>query len=304
MSHSPRRRHYSEMFRLGQVPTVEVNALKRNTLAATHLSCNQPNLGRTAPYAPEATFMVSLQLRPCPSHELRCNGRRKPIADYAANTLTIYDLREQWQATLVEPFEVFHFHVPSTALEALRDEHGERRIDRLVCDPAQGCADMGMRQLVNALLPVIDGREIASRLFSEYVMLAMREHVAVRYGGLSAEAALLNGNLAPWQQRRVTDFMLAHLDEDIALADLARECRLSVSYFIRAFKRTLGTTPHQWLTRLRVEAAARLLRSDMPLADIAIECGFVDQSHLTRVFSRHFGLPPGRHRRIEDLGNP
>jgi AraC-like DNA-binding protein len=68
---------------------------------------------------------------------------------------------------------------------------------------------------------------------------------------------------------------------------------LSASYFTRAFRQSLGTAPHQWLLRLRVERAKeQLLNSDASLADIAVGCGFADQSHFTRVFAKQIGVGP------------
>jgi AraC family transcriptional regulator len=106
------------------------------------------------------------------------------------------------------------------------------------------------------------------------------------------------GGLAPWQLRRVNDFVDANLDGDPSIARLAGECGLSVSHFARAFKQAVGLPPHQWLTKRRVDRARELLLdSGVELAEIALTCGFVDQSHLTRVFSRAEGCSPGRWRR-------
>ena len=70
-------------------------------------------------------------------------------------------------------------------------------------------------------------------------------------------------------------------------------------YFARAFKQATGVRPYTWLTKQRVERAKELLRDpSRKLADIAQLCGFVDQSHFTRVFSRSEGYSPGRWRRV------
>ena len=82
------------------------------------------------------------------------------------------------------------------------------------------------------------------------------------------------------------------------LNEVARECRLSVSHFSRAFRRSMGVAPHSWLLTRRVEAAKEKLRDDrLTLLDVALACGFADQSHLTRVFTRVVGISPGAWRR-------
>jgi AraC-like DNA-binding protein len=79
---------------------------------------------------------------------------------------------------------------------------------------------------------------------------------------------------------------------------LAEQCGLSVNYFSRAFKECTGLPPHQWLIRRRIEVARALLSNpDISLAEVALICGFADQSHFTRVFSRVMGISPGAWRR-------
>jgi AraC-like DNA-binding protein len=103
--------------------------------------------------------------------------------------------------------------------------------------------------------------------------------------------------LTIWQKQNALEFLEAHLGADPSVADLARATNMSSTSFARAFKRSLGVPPHQWLLRRRVERAKCMLRDvNEPLADIAIACGFSDQSHLTRVFTHHTGITPRRWR--------
>jgi transcriptional regulator GlxA family with amidase domain len=126
----------------------------------------------------------------------------------------------------------------------------------------------------------------------------MVAHLAGMYGGLDrsdmrAYAAPKGRMLTPLQQRRVTSRLLDDLAGDTSLSELAALCGLSRSYFIRAFKQTTGMPPYRWLLMQRVKRAKDLLRgTNMPIADIAVACGFADQSHLTRVFSKAFRISP------------
>jgi AraC family transcriptional regulator len=73
---------------------------------------------------------------------------------------------------------------------------------------------------------------------------------------------------------------------------------LSLAHFARAFKANTGLTPHQFVVNMRLERALELLSaSDESMADIAVICGFSDQSHFCRVFRRNFGVSPGTYRR-------
>jgi len=96
----------------------------------------------------------------------------------------------------------------------------------------------------------------------------------------------------------VREVMEARLAEPIPLADLAAAVSLSVSQFSRRFKASTGQTPHRFLMRVRAETACRLLRSSiMPIAEVAIQCGFSHQEHLTRVLRAQSGTTPAAVRR-------
>ena len=111
----------------------------------------------------------------------------------------------------------------------------------------------------------------------------------------------VRGGLAPWQERRAKEILCANLDGRMPLNEVARECRLSVSHFSRAFRRSTGAAPHNWLLTRRVDLAKEKLRDDrLSLLDVALACGFADQSHLTRVFTRMVGVSPGAWRRALD----
>jgi AraC family transcriptional regulator len=106
------------------------------------------------------------------------------------------------------------------------------------------------------------------------------------------------GGLSPWQIRKVTTHIEAHLDRPIRNEDLAAIVRLNPSHFCRAFRNSLGEPPHAYVIRRRVERAQGLMLStDASLSDIALDCGLADQSHLTRLFRRIVGDSPRAWRR-------
>ena len=108
----------------------------------------------------------------------------------------------------------------------------------------------------------------------------------------------LKGGLAPWQEKRALQMMAANLDGNVRLRSLAHEVGLSISQFSRAFRKSAGVPPHQWLLQRRVEAAKPLLKDRrLSLSEVALSVGFTDQSHFTRVFSAVVGMPPGLWRR-------
>ncbi|HTW73090.1 MAG TPA: AraC family transcriptional regulator [Acetobacteraceae bacterium] len=105
-------------------------------------------------------------------------------------------------------------------------------------------------------------------------------------------------SLAPWQARKVKEFIEASLDSKIRLSDCASRARLSASYFAHAFKATFGMTVCHYIRRRRVEHSQQLmLMSQQPLSQIALACGFADQAHYCRVFRDVVGWSPNAWRR-------
>lgn len=85
--------------------------------------------------------------------------------------------------------------------------------------------------------------------------------------------------------------------ENLQIADLAAAGSLSKSQFNRKFQRMFGTTPHEYLLRVRTNAACRLLETtDLTITAIALETGFFDHSHFSRIFRRIMSVTPGAYR--------
>ena len=107
-----------------------------------------------------------------------------------------------------------------------------------------------------------------------------------------------NRHLAPWQARRVIEFVEENLGGKIRLEDLAKPTRLGPRQFSRAFSSDFGKSPYAYVLRRRIERAKEMmLLTDEPLAFIAVRCGLSDQPHLTRMFHRFVGESPASWRR-------
>jgi len=116
--------------------------------------------------------------------------------------------------------------------------------------------------------------------------------------GSASPAVAPGGALSGWQLRRVTEFMADHIDDNIILEDMASLVKLSAKHFARAFRQSTGVPPHRWLVERRIERARELLATgNLSLAEIALACGFADQSHFTVAFRRSVGVTPGAFRK-------
>lgn len=108
-----------------------------------------------------------------------------------------------------------------------------------------------------------------------------------------------------WSHRRlqrVLERMESELARDLDLSTLAAESGYSKSHFLRMFHAGMGCAPHQWLIRLRLEHAKRMLRDGTEsIIDIAASCGFSSHAHLSRTFRKIVGVAPSQYRRSRRL---
>ncbi|MBD1996273.1 helix-turn-helix transcriptional regulator [Leptolyngbya sp. FACHB-541] len=95
------------------------------------------------------------------------------------------------------------------------------------------------------------------------------------------------------QLQQVLDYIQTHLDRDLSLAELADVINMSPTYFASLFKQVIEVSPHQYVIQQRVERAKLMLsKTDLAIADIALQVGFSSQSHLTQQFKRITGMTP------------
>jgi AraC family transcriptional regulator len=129
-------------------------------------------------------------------------------------------------------------------------------------------------------------------LYGESLGMAIAAHLVRSYGA-RASAPPTPGGLSPRQLRRVTAHIEEHVDGRLRLAELAAVAGVSASHFKALFKRSTGLPVHQYVVRRRVERArALLLERPTSIADVAVQTGFANQSHLARWMRRVAGVTP------------
>ena len=136
-----------------------------------------------------------------------------------------------------------------------------------------------------------------SRIEMEARALLIVEHL-VRTYHTARPAPLRRGGLAPWQLKRACEAMMAEIDRNPGLDDLAEVVGCSPTHFSRAFKQSTGLAPFHWLAERRIEKAKALLEEGgLSLAEIALAVGFSAQPQFTTAFGRATGVTPGQWRR-------
>jgi AraC family transcriptional regulator len=137
-----------------------------------------------------------------------------------------------------------------------------------------------------------------SELVSQSIAVIAVSHLIRRYSSKPNALPIYRGGLGPAREKRVRQYIQEHLDTPLSLEELARIAEISPNHFASLFRQSVGTTPHKYVVRQRVERARHLLEhSRLPLIDIAMRCGFQDQSQFTTTFRRYLGTTPGRYKR-------
>jgi AraC family transcriptional regulator len=291
-------RRLGEALRVENAPAIATRVLRTADIAVTEVRCDNPLPQMRGSIQREDAFLVGLHLRDFPNREHWEDGLGTQVCDLRAGESCLYDLKRGPGALLDKPYHTLVFYLPRAALDAIADDANAPRIRDLSYKPGAGVNDVTISSLGSLLLPALRHPDQANALFVGHILLAVGVHVALTYGGMRPMSQPARGGLAPWQERRAKEILRANLKGRVALKEVARECGLSVGYFSHAFRRTLRVAPHKWLIEQRVVLSKEKLRDDgLSLSDVAAECGFSDQSHLTRAFRQTVGVSPGAWRR-------
>lgn len=179
----------------------------------------------------------------------------------------------EWRMLYLSPAALAEFSdVPAECAEFSRPVNRSRRILRLAIHAIKA---------VTLDQPDQDHAE-------QLLMLALAAQLEPNLNGDTPNSSVFSKGV-----QTVLDMICQDWNAPLSLADFATATNTSKYQILRRFSRELGATPHAYLTQHRVKRAQDMIMTGSSLADTAIACGFSDQSHLTRTFSRQLGLTPG-----------
>ncbi|MGQ7935907.1 helix-turn-helix transcriptional regulator [Paraburkholderia sp. D1E] len=255
----------------------------------------QEKTSEVATPASDRGFLIGVSL--AAGHRRRIfSGNRSTSHNFEKDSVYIRNFEEDYRADLHGVFDFVLVELSRAFIANTCHERNGAAIEGF-SSPA-GRKDPIFGHLAQVLALTLDSQIEASPLFVEQLGVTIGTHLLDQYGNAPAPSNRKSPRLSNLHEARAKDMLLAKTQGNVSLGEIASACNLSRSYFIRAFRETTHRTPHQWLLERRVDRARELLRhSDSSLSEIAIACGFSDQSHFTRTFSQLVGTPPGTWRR-------
>lgn len=215
-----------------------------------------------------------------------------------------------WQRDLIEP-GAFCLTPDGTSFAARWQESVEAIVIRLNADwldsiasqivpldnweltIERGKQDNFLYSLVTTLRNEVANNYQAGQVYYDSLLNTLGIHLVSKYRTQPSSIEVKQEGLSPAKLRTAIAFIEANCDRNLKLKEIAEAVGLSEFYCDRQFKKSLGITPHQYLTRYRIDRAKQLLKQqDFTIAQIAQKCGFSSQSYFTKQFRRSVGVTP------------
>jgi AraC family transcriptional regulator len=211
-----------------------------------------------------------------------------------------YEVR--WKGLSSVPTQTLHLHLSKDLFVRTAEEVAGYDPAHLSLVARSGFQDPLLTQIGLTLWRELEQDSPAGKLYAQTSAQMLAIHLLRHYTSERKVIKEPAHGLTNQQMRRVIDCVQAHIGQDLSLEVLAQQVGFSSYYFARLFYQTTGESPHQFVLRQRIEHAQHLLKeTDVPLAHIALESGFANQSHLTQAFKRHLGLTPRGYRQEHSI---
>jgi AraC family transcriptional regulator len=238
---------------------------------------------------------VTIGLEPAHVHSEWRTGSRPPgRRELSGNAVSVIPSGEPHRTLWQRRASLIHIYISNDflakiACQVLHQASFELRTAHLVRDP-----------LIEELGRVLYRECQAERLsvfFADSLVAVLTTHVLRSYSDSPELSPDPSMGLGPARERRVCEYIEKSPERDLSIEALAKIAGLSAHYFADRFHQSTGFTPHQYVSRRRVERAQHLLRNpELSLAEVAYRCGFTSQSQFTTVFRRFTGTTPGKFR--------
>ncbi len=189
--------------------------------------------------------------------------------------------------------ETIVFQVDPLYLQQIAAENGCAHTDRLELKPIVFDRNSQFESIARNYHAEMQQQGLGGKLYSESLGNLFMLNLLRTYCHDSPQLPPVGGGLGPKRLQPVLAYIEAHLAENIGLQDMAAIAGLGQHHFATMFKQSMGISPYAYVVRQRVDRAKYQLRqTTIGISDIALSCGFADQSHLTKHFHKIVGMTP------------
>lgn len=225
----------------------------------------------------------------------RCFDQRWSRADCRPGDASLLTMSEASHWHWTQQIDVSHVYLSNSLMSRVAGEVMDRPVAEVRLHDVLCARDPTLLAITDAITQEAVQPEMGGPLYAETLGTQLAVHLLRKYAQVTFRHDLPGGRLSPAQMRRVLDLIDSRLHEALTLEDMAEAAGLGVCTFHRRFRETQGRAPHAFVIDRRVERARQLLTAgDLAVKEVAANCGFSDQAHMTRVLRARLGTTPAK----------
>jgi AraC family transcriptional regulator len=246
---------------------------------------------------PTDHFLIVVYRRGATSMNRRVSGawKREQVGAGVASLLTRAEPSLwRWE----DDIEVSHFYISPAFMTRIATEAFDCDVGAVELHDLLGVGDPTLIWISDQMAREVETGSLGGRLYYDALSLQATIHILRKYATLRLKAPCAHGHLRPAHIQLIEQYVEQNIARNITLEELAAICQCTPVQFARKFHAHYSMRPHAFVLQQKVEQACKHLRKDnLALKEIALLCGFADQSHLNRVFRQRLDCTPAEYRR-------
>jgi AraC family transcriptional regulator len=207
---------------------------------------------------------------------------------------TLSDSHWHW----TQEIDVSHVYISNELMSKVACEVLDRPIKDVLLHDELQLQDPVLLNLVDSVQSEATSGNIGTSLYAESLAIQLAVHLLRNYANITFKESLSVNQFSLYQRKLLIEYIDSHIHVKFRVEDLAALLGMGLWTFTKKFSESFGCTPHSFITSLRVEKAKQMLMEGRyAIKQVAYDCGFSDQAHLTRVVRANLGVTPGQLKR-------